>query len=217
MEPEERSMKQITWLLGLLALVLIVVGAGAFIWSGAYNIAADDPHWPLTEWLMDTARDRSIAAQTSDVVVPALDDESLIRAGAGNYDAMCAGCHLQPGVERSEASVGLYPAPPNLTRHRTDDAARAFWVIKHGIKMSGMPAWGLSMEDEHIWGMVAFIRQLPDLSQERYRELVAASGGHSHGGQENEPNDDGKEPADVHEEDTKTHVHDDGSKHEHKN
>jgi len=218
MKPEEHSMKPIYWLLGLVVvLVLIVAGAGGFIWSGAYNIAADDPHWALTERLMDTARDRSIAAQASDVVVPALDDESMIRSGAGNYDAMCAGCHLQPSVERTETSAGLYPAPPNLTRRRTQDAARAFWVIKHGIKMSGMPAWGRSMEDGPIWGMVAFLRQLPDLSPESYRELVAASGGHSHGGQEDEPNDDGKEPVDAHEEDTKTHVHDDGSQHEHKN
>lgn len=203
-------MKPISWTLGLLALVLIVVGAGVFVWSGAYNIAADDPHWPLTEWLMDTARDRSIAARAADVVVPTLDDESLIRSGAGNYDAMCAGCHLLPGVERSEASAGLYPAPPNLTRRRTDDAARAFWVIKHGIKMSGMPAWGRSMDDESIWGMVAFLRQLPEISPERYRELVAESGGHSHGGREDERND-------ALEEDTKSHVHDDGSQHEHKN
>ena len=60
-------MKPIIWLLASLMLVLVVVGAGVFIWSGAYNIAADNPHWPLTEWLMDTARDRSIAAQASGV------------------------------------------------------------------------------------------------------------------------------------------------------
>lgn len=200
-------MKKIILLLGLLAL--IAVGTGAFIWSGAYNIAADDPHWPLTARVMETVRDRSIAARASGIVVPGLDDESLIRDGAGNYDAMCAGCHLQPGVERSEMSAGLYPAPPNLTRGRTDDAARAFWVIKHGIKMTGMPAWGRSMEDEYIWGMVAFLRQLPEISPEHYRELVAASGGHSHGTEEDESHG--------HDEDTKTHVHDDGSQHEHKN
>ncbi len=210
-------MKPINWLLGLLVLVVVVAGAGVYIWSGAYNIAADDPHWPLTEGLMDTVRDRSIAAQAADVVVPALDDDSLIRTGAGNYDAMCVGCHLKPGVERSEASAGLYPPPPNLTRRQTDDAARAFWVIKHGIKMSGMPAWGLSMEDEHIWGMVAFLRQLPDMTPESYRELVAASGGHSHGGQEDKAHDDDKKPAAAHEEETKAGAHDDAPPHEHQN
>jgi mono/diheme cytochrome c family protein len=208
-------MKPISWLSGLLMLVLIVVGAGVLVWSGAFNIAADDPHWPLTERLMNTARDRSIAVRTSDVVVPTLDDESQIHAGAGNYDAMCAGCHLQPGVERSEASAGLYPAPPNLTRHRTEDAARAFWVIKHGIKMSGMPAWGRSMEDEPIWGMVAFLRQLPDLSPDRYRELVAASGGHSHGGEGDEPQDAGENPPAAQDGETKPRSHADAPPHEH--
>jgi len=174
-------MKAINWLLGSLLLVLVVAGTAVFIWSGAYNIAADDPHWPLTAWLMDTARDRSIAEQASDVVVPPLDDEALVRSGAGNYDAMCIGCHLKPGVERSEASAGLYPAPPNLTRRRNHDAARTFWVIKHGIKMSGMPAWGKSMDDASIWGVVAFLQKLPGMSETDYHELVESSEGHTHG------------------------------------
>jgi mono/diheme cytochrome c family protein len=189
MKPEERAMKPIIWLLASLVFVLVVVGAGVFVWSGAYNIAADDPHWPMTEWLMDTARDRSIAAQSSDVVVPPLEVKSLIRAGAGNYDAMCVGCHLKPGVERSEASVGLYPAPPNLPRRQPEDAAREFWVIKHGIKMSGMPAWGKSMDDASIWGMVAFIQKLPGMSGTDYHELVESSEGHTHGSGDHEEHD----------------------------
>jgi len=178
-------MKAIIWVLGV--LLLICFGKFALIWSGAYNIAADEPHWRLTERVMETLRDRSVAVRASSIVAPNLTDESLIRAGAGNYDAMCTGCHLQPGIEQSEVSVGLYPSPPNLTRRRMDDAARAFWVIKHGIKLSGMPAWGRSMEDEHIWGMVAFLRELHDMAPKRYRELVETSGGHSHGKLEEEP------------------------------
>ena len=196
-------MKPIKWLLGLLLLGLVVVGTGVFVWSGAYNIAADDPHWPLTEWLMDTARDRSIAEKASNVVVPPLDDEALVRSGAGNYDAMCIGCHLKPGVERSEVSAGLYPAPPNLTRRRNDEAARTFWVIKHGIKMSGMPAWGKSMDDASIWGMVAFLQKLPGMSETAYHELVESSEGHTHGSgnhheHEHETNHEGLEEEHVH-------------------
>jgi mono/diheme cytochrome c family protein len=131
---------------------------------------------------METVRDRSIAGHASGIAVPELDDESLIRAGAGNYDAMCTGCHLKPGLEKTEQSDGLYPAPPDLSHDRIDDPAAAFWVIKHGIKMTGMPAWGKSMDDEYIWGMVAFLQQLPDMSRDRYDELVKTSGGHQHAG-----------------------------------
>lgn len=175
-------MKTVYWLLGL--LLLIVVGKAVFIWSGAYNIAADNPHWRVTERVMETLHVRSIAARASGLVVPDLEDESLIRAGAGNYDAMCVGCHLKPGLESTEASKGMYPAPPDLTEKHVQDPAADFWVIKHGIKMSGMPAWGKSMEDEYVWGMVAFLRRLPGLSPDEYSEMIAASGGHQHGGSE---------------------------------
>jgi hypothetical protein len=76
---------------------------------------------------------------------------------------------------------GLYPRPPDLTKVVQSDAARAFWIIKHGLKATGMPAWGKSMEDEYIWDMVAFLRKLPVLTAEQYADEVQASGGHSHG------------------------------------
>src|SRR3546814_12702681 len=78
--------------------------------------------------------------------------------------AMCTGCHLAPGMSETEMSRGLYPAPPDLTK-TTVEAAEAFWVIKHGIKASGMPAWGKSMDEEYIWNMAAFLRVLPTLDE----------------------------------------------------
>lgn len=181
-------MKRIIWLAGLLALV--AAGAGAFIWSGAYNIAADEPHWQLTENTLETLRERSIETRLAGIAVPDLGDESRIRAGAGNYDAMCAECHLEPGEDRSELSAGLYPAPPDLVREGVDDPAEAFWIIKHGIKMTGMPAWGKSMDDESIWGMVAFLKQMPRMTEASYDALVESSGGHHHGPGEEESHAD---------------------------
>ena len=175
-------MKAIIWVTGL--LIAVASGAALFAWSGVYNAAADVPHWPLTERLMETVRDRSAAVRSSDIVVPDLDNESLIRVGAGNYDAMCVECHLRPGVAKTELSLGLYPAPPQFARNRPDDPAAAFWVIKHGLKMSGMAAWGKSMDDKSIWGMVAFLQRLPEMSENQYHELVESSEGHTHGAAE---------------------------------
>src|SRR5690606_14219762 len=137
-------------------LAAVAIVAGGAIWSGAYNVAADDPHSRPVYRLFELARDRSIQTRAGKVEVPVgLGSEAQIRQGAGNYDAMCAACHLAPGVSQTELSIGLYPAPPDLTAATVDEAG-AFWVIKHGIKASGMPAWGLSMGDEYIWSMVAF-------------------------------------------------------------
>jgi len=177
--------KNHTLLIFLAAMLGIVAVAGAIaVYSGAYNVAADAPHTRPVYALLETARKRSVTVRADDLQPPAdLSDPARIRQGAGNYDAMCTGCHLSPGSGPTELSRGLYPAPPDLTR-AAPPPAEAFWVIKHGIKASGMPAWGSSMDDEYIWNMAAFLQELPGLDPARYRELVASSGGHSHGGGE---------------------------------
>ncbi len=172
----------------LIIVALIgVSGIALFIYSGIFNIAADNPHWPVTFKILTTVRDRSVEARSGTVTPPDLSIESRITLGAGNYDAMCTGCHLRPGVKESELSLGLYPKPPPWRDLGKVDPRQAFWAIKHGIKMSGMPAWGKSMSDEHIWNIVAFVQKLPDLTPHRYHELVASSSGHKHGSDEAEP------------------------------
>ncbi len=171
--------------LSILSGVALVAAAG-FVWSGVYNIGADDTHTRPVYSALQALRERSIEVRANKLQRPAdLSDPARIRQGAGNYNAMCTGCHLGPGMKDTELSKGLYPAPPNLSKE-TIDAGKAFWVIKHGIKASGMPAWGKSMEDEYIWNMAAFLQALPKLTPEQYQALVASSGGHSHGGGESE-------------------------------
>ncbi|PTR16323.1 cbb3-type cytochrome c oxidase subunit III [Nitrosospira sp. Nsp2] len=155
---------------GVLAGVALL-GLGAYIYSGHYNIAADQPHWFATTKIITSLRDRSIERRTRDIVIPDLEDPGLTLKGAGQYDAMCAGCHLAPGLGNSEIRRGLYPEPPDLSRTRIDPA-NAFWVIKHGIKMTGMPAWGRTHDDITLWSIVAFINKLPGMTSEAYREIV---------------------------------------------
>lgn len=163
---------------------LLAAGAAAAIYSGAYDVGADAPHTRPVYALLETARKRSISVRADDLQVPVdIGDPARIRQGAGNYDAMCTGCHLTPGAGETELSKGLYPKPPNLSLAQVRPA-EAFWAIKHGIKASGMPAWGKSMDDEYIWNMAAFLQELPKLDKARYDALVAGSGGHSHGGGE---------------------------------
>ena len=162
-----------------------VVAVAGVVWSGIYNIGADDPHTRPIYAVLEVARARSIERRATAIDVPDLADPAQVIQGAGNYDAMCTGCHLTPGAPPTELSRGLYPAPPNLSLVAVDPA-KAFWVIKHGIKASGMPAWGESMDDAYIWNMVAFLQTLPELDAAQYRELVGQSGGHSHGGGESD-------------------------------
>ncbi|MBL8470814.1 MAG: cytochrome c [Rhodocyclaceae bacterium] len=174
---------------GVAAIVAALIVAYGMIWAGAISFAADEPHSDDLTRLIGWARERAIAKASADISAPHnLSDPERIRHGAGNYDAMCADCHLTPGAEESEIRKGLYPVPPNLSlvlagADSEHADARRFWIIKHGIKGSGMAAWSRGgMDDEAIWNLVAFLRQLPQLSKPAYAELVAHSGGHSHSG-----------------------------------
>ena len=153
-------------------LVALGLGAALMVASGVYNIGADDHHTALVTALIAQLRDRSIEVRARAVAVPDLSAAAGIEAGARRYALACSVCHLAPGVSHSPLRRGLYPHPPNLAQERPPDPQRAFWVIKHGIKMSAMPAWGPTLEDPAIWELVAFIERMPALSAEDYQRLT---------------------------------------------
>lgn len=160
-----------------IAIATILIAAFGFAVSGIYDVGADHPHWTVTQWLLERARTRSVAARSKGITVPPLDDANLVAMGAEHYAEMCAACHLAPGREESALRSGLYPQPPNLVERGRDLSPQdTFWIIKHGFKMTGMPAWGATHDDHSIWALVAFLRELPQLSPQSYRALAARGG-----------------------------------------
>lgn len=75
-------------------------------------------------------------------------------------------------MEKTEIAQGLYPTAPEFAQGNDLTPAEQFWVIKHGIKSTGMAAWGRTHDDTLIWDMVAFLRKLPDVSPEQYQALI---------------------------------------------
>jgi mono/diheme cytochrome c family protein len=159
----------------IIVLVVGVVGAVLLAYAGAFNVAADVPHGRLTYNFLEMLRDRSIAVRAGEIRVPQLDDPKMIAAGAAHYAEMCSGCHLAPGLSGSEIREGLYPQPPKLIESKSLLPAREFWVIKHGIWTTAMPAWGTTHSDTAIWNIVAFLRKLPDMQVDEYKKLTAGA------------------------------------------
>ena len=173
-EDLRRHLRSISFV--LIALLLLAVLAGIFISSGVYNIGADAPHSKIVSGALEELRERAISRRARDLTPPAdLNDPKRIAAGAGLYNEMCTGCHLGPGLERSELSQGLYPPAPELAHGDDLSPAEQFWVIKHGVKLTAMPAWGKTHNDQLIWDMVAFVRRLPELNAQQYRSAVASA------------------------------------------
>lgn len=157
--------------------LLAAIGAAILgIYWGVYNVAADVPHTQVVFRLLESIRERSIAVRAAEVVVPDdLTNPERITSGAGQYAEMCSSCHLAPGMSRTEISRGLYPRAPELRRGSRATAAEDFWVIKHGIKATGMPAWGVTHNDKLLWDVAAFLRKLPQLSPEEYQAIIRSA------------------------------------------
>lgn len=187
----------------VVAAILIPLAVLGIIYSGAYNVAATSEHWPVTKWLLNQTVQHSIAARAENIEMPALGAQKQVLAGAANYEAMCAVCHAAPGVEQGLPAVAMYPRPPRLDQAAHDmTPEQVFWVIKNGIKASGMPAWGASHSDEDIWSMVAFIQQLPQMSATDYQQIqqkadASGMGHHEHGNEGHSETDSGTHSHDM--------------------
>jgi mono/diheme cytochrome c family protein len=159
------------------AAIAAVPGAiAAFVYSGVYDIGADVPHTKPVFWLISQFRDRSVAVRAAQIKPPAdLDTPARIAAGGGLYDTHCTSCHLAPGMDKTDLSRGLYPKAPQLGYGTDLTPAQEFWTIKHGIKLTAMPAWGRTHSDAEVWDLVAFLRKLPDFDKEQYQAAVKSA------------------------------------------
>lgn len=143
--------------------------------SGLVPVAASSGHWSITGWFLHFVMQRSVATQSLGVAVPDvdLDDPALVRQGAGHFATGCAVCHGAPGRARSPAFEQMLPPPPRLSDKVADWRPRElFWIVKHGVRFSGMPPWPAAGRDDEIWAMVAFLRRLPVLDAGAYRQLA---------------------------------------------
>jgi mono/diheme cytochrome c family protein len=158
---------------------MAVAGIGA-LWLGArtYDVGATAPHSSLVEWALRRGMETSVQAQAQCVTIPAgvdLRDPQLAERAIGHYSVACAQCHAAPGHPAAPWMV-LYPAPADLTKAETvaqwtDE--ELYWIIKNGIKDTGMIALGPTHKEPDLWAVAAFVRQLPEMTSEHYHDLVS--------------------------------------------
>lgn len=169
---------RITWTRVLLAFGLLATLGVTVAWLGIINIGASTGHWVITDkvlhWSMRNAV-RTYSALT--VSEPATDPGGMVSA-AGHYAAACSFCHGAPGEPRSPVMQSATPPPPALRETAGQWSDRQlFWIIKHGVKFTAMPAWPAQARADEVRRMTALVRALPDMSPERYRDLAYGPGG----------------------------------------
>src|SRR5437016_332023 len=143
------------------ALIVLAVGALGVTYAGAYNVAANVPDAGIVKWLLSTNMQRSVMSHAQPISAPAQLTDQQARDGLRIYKDTCIYCHGAPGKDPGDIGKGLNPEPPYLpdTVARWS-SAQLFWIIKNGIKMTGMASYGAVHKDDEIWSLDAFVQRL---------------------------------------------------------
>lgn len=163
----------------LVWLALVVVAR-----AGAVDVAATAGYVPGAEWFFSTLSERSIrrhaeeAVQAGEIEPPGEATDAMLRTGASHYRSMCVVCHGAPGADPGELGQGMKPKPPDLSHTaREMSAAEILWVLEHGIRHTGMPAFGATHGDQELQAIAAFVTQLDGMSPEEYGRLSGRAPG----------------------------------------
>lgn len=162
------------WTLRMVVL-LMILGAGGLLVavSGIVPIKASSGHWDITEAILQFAKQRSVATHTLGITPPPLDDPALVLKGAGHYEIGCRPCHGSPDLHHPKIALHMLPPPPYLAETALHwKPEELFYMVKHGIKFTGMPAWPSLHRDDEVWAMVAFLQAFPKLDANQYRQLT---------------------------------------------
>jgi thiosulfate dehydrogenase len=150
----------------LVAIVTALAGAYLLVTTGALPAGQDVKPGALERWVAKTALRATILRQTKGLIDPLPPSDDNVAAGIALYSTHCQMCHGGPDGVASVIAKGLTPDAPQLAKHGVEDdpEATTYWKIKHGIRFTGMPAFGQTLSDTEIWQMTLFLKRMDSLS-----------------------------------------------------
>jgi mono/diheme cytochrome c family protein len=162
--------------IALAPLLLLALGTWLYLRSGRFDVAAEQSQSQLANRWIDQVRERGIARRSHDLHPPSPFDAATVERGALVYVDSCEICHGGPGRQGLPFAYGLHPVPPALDAPAVQDRGdgELYWIITHGLRFTGMPAFQRLYDDDDRWALVAFLRQMPELLPPEYEEMVVS-------------------------------------------
>jgi mono/diheme cytochrome c family protein len=153
------------FLLGVLStLIVLLAGGYALLKSGQVNIRADEQPTSLETRLAMSAVDASLDRHAARQKNPLPRTEENLVKGAKLYVDHCAGCHGVPSNPDGKFAHSFYPPVPGFFKDPPDMAEdQNFYVILHGIRWTGMPAWRQTLTEEQAWQIVILLSNIESL------------------------------------------------------
>lgn len=189
------------FLLGVVfGVMLVAVGAAAFVYTGSFNTSATIPPSKAERALTTFALNKSIARRAPNRKNPLPGTAEDLRGGLAHFRENCVICHGAPGVDPGEIGQGLNPGAPDLTLPRVQARSdgELYWITSNGIRMTGMPAFSPTHGENEIWQTVAFLRHLPEISDDEKEQLKTETEEEEHHHEEAPPAGGAKKPAHTH-------------------
>jgi len=155
------------FLLGLFTAALLgAAGTYVFVVSGALPANADSPPPAFERWAARTSLRASISREAPKGDNPVALSDASLGQGVRLYAQNCMVCHGASDGKASKIAVGLYQEAPQLAKDGVEDDpdGKIFWKIKHGIRMTGMPSFSKTLQDDEIWKLTLFLKHMDALS-----------------------------------------------------
>jgi mono/diheme cytochrome c family protein len=145
-------------------LLVLIVGGYLYLIRGYVDIAADQPPSSFERRLVMRAMDAAAERRAPEQKNPVPPTEENLVAGAKLYLDHCAGCHGVPSNPSSQFSRSFYPPTPGFFKRAPDmPDNQNFYIVQHGIRWTGMPAWSRILSDEQIWQLATFMSHIEKL------------------------------------------------------
>ena len=163
----------------LLAVVLVIVAViGALVINVMRHGVSARQQPTMTEAAIARGmRHFAIPASLRNARNPVPLTDAVLAEGRAHWADHCATCHANDGSGQTEIGVSLYPKAPDMRQPRTQSLSdgELFAIIKNGVRLTGMPAWGdeAGHDDADTWKLVHFIRHLPKITPAEIEQMKA--------------------------------------------
>jgi len=148
-----------------LVVVCALVIAGTLLAISQFKLSALPEPGHMETYLVTRAKHALVRRNSREAIAPAPSNlKASIETGDKLFGTECAACHGLDGHTPTDAGRWMYPRAADLTSRDAQlySDRELFWIVKNGIRLSGMPAFGKVETDEHIWNLAQFVRTLRD-------------------------------------------------------
>lgn len=160
----------------IFAVLATALAAYGMIRTGVMPANADEKPPGIEAWAARTSLHATLRRSAPKATDPLLATDQNLVAGVKLYAQNCSVCHGDSNADPTNVAKGLYQKPPQLAKDGVEDDPDGvtFWKLSHGIRWTGMPAYGKTLSEKQLWQLTLFLKNmdhLPPAAQRAWRQV----------------------------------------------